>query len=242
MQVDLIFPTFNRFQFSQTALAHLFLNTNWDRVRTLYVYDDGSTDGTREWLETALLSCPGSYELRAMNGAGPVGIMAHHLSCDDIAPLFAKVDNDIVVPPGWLDAMLSVLEAHPEVELLGMEAGMTRVPYRDGVPWDGVYGWRESSHIGGVGVMRVSAFERRPALQPKAARSRFGFTEWQHAWTPVRGWIEPDLAVVQLDRLPHEPWASLSKQYVGSHWQRPSPTWDPAMMGWAYEHLNEVAA
>jgi hypothetical protein len=74
-----------------------------------------------------------------------------------------------------------------------------------------------ASHIGGIGLMRVSTFKRRTRL---VANGRFGFTEWQHEYQPKRGWITPDLPVVLLDRMPIEPWASLSARYISEGWQR----------------------
>jgi hypothetical protein len=134
--------------------------------------------------------------------------------------------------------MLGVMRLHPELELLGMEAGMTEVAGRDGKPWDGIYGYEPATNIGGVGVMRSSAFEGRKMK----ASGRYGFTEFQHHHNPVRGWIKPDLPIVLMDRLPMEPFASFSRQYVFHGWQRDWPKWEPeSMMEWAYEWIGEAA-
>lgn len=71
---------------------------------------------------------------------------------------------------------------------------------------------------------------------------RSGFSEWQHTYQPVRGWIRPDLPVALLDRVPLEPWLSLSQEYIANGWQRPQGIWDARWMSWAYEHLETEAA
>lgn len=235
MTVDVVFMAWNRLEFTKASFSALASNTDWDRVRRLVVYDDGSEDGTRDWLEAALADFPADVVFRAERFGSPVSLMAVYLRRDDPAEVFAKIDSDVAVPPGWLGEMLAVLDRNPSVELLGMEAGMTRVAGRDGAPFDGVRTVEPSSHIGGVGLMRRSAFESRAGL---AADGRNGFTEWQHTHRPARGWIAPDLPVVLLDRLPFDPWRSLSAEYVERGWQRPWPSWDPVWMRWAWEWFS----
>lgn len=233
MSLDITFYAYNRLEFTRASFGLLLANTNWELVDRLLVFDDGSTDGTREFLDDMIGNAPVSAHLAHCGWGSPIKIMNHYLG-DGPADLFAKVDNDIAVPPGWLDALLAVLDEHPEVELLGMEGGQTRLAWRDGEPWDGTYTWRPSSHIGGVGLMRTEAFLSRPALVP---HGRHGFTNWQHEQEPVRGWIEPDLLAPQLDRIPTEPWASLSKRYVKKLWQR---RWPPMDETWCRPYYDWV--
>ncbi len=48
-----------------------------------------------------------------------------------------------------------------------------------------------------------------------------GFTDWQQRHPElVNGWIVPPLKLFLLDRLPIEPWASLSKKYESTGQQR----------------------
>lgn len=249
MTIDVLYLAWNRLEFTRASLAALRANTEWDLVRRLIIHDDGSTDGTREMLEDELEDWPVPVELRLETNSGsPVDVMRRYLHGPHATPatIFAKIDSDVAVPPGWLGHMNDVMERNPGVELLGMEAGMTRVVGRGegygDLPWDGVYGWQLSSHIGGVGLMRTSTFDARRPLRPDG---RFGFTEWQHIHRPARGWITPDLPVVLLDRLPFEPWLSLSDTYEELEWQRYWPKWDPVWMAWAWEWFTnekEVAA
>lgn len=216
MTCDIVYLAWNRERFTRTTLRLLRENTDWGRVRRLVLYDDGSTDGARKLLDQAARDWPVPVRVIHLGCRSPVETMRHYLA-DDPADLFAKVDNDIAVPPGWLDALLSVMERSPWLELLGMEAGQTVMPPAG---WEGRYSYTTCSHIGGVGLMRTSAFQSRPLPVPNG---RFGFTEWQYEHQPVRGWIYPDLLAPQLDRMPVQPWWSLSTRYVRQGWQRPWP-------------------
>lgn len=46
--VDLFYPAWNRLEFTRETFGALLANTEWPLVRELVVYDDGSSDGTRE--------------------------------------------------------------------------------------------------------------------------------------------------------------------------------------------------
>lgn len=232
---DVLYVAWNRLEFTRASFELLAANTDWSLVRRLIVIDDGSDDGTAEYLdaESGKLSDDLGIASAFVQTArlGPPGLMNYYLShWAGGADVFAKIDNDIAVPPGWLPTMLDVY-GRGGVELLGMEAGRTAVPGRNDLgqdgPFDGRYGVEPCSHIGGVGVMSVAAFHTRPRI---AERGRFGFTEWQGLYEPLRAWIRPDLLVPQLDRVPLEPWRSLSREYVGRGWQREWPDYSPQWM------------
>jgi hypothetical protein len=128
------------------------------------------------------------------------------------AEAFVKIDNDVTMPPGWLEALLVDAERKPHVELLGMEAGLVE---------DGDV----RRHIGGVGLMRTHAFSmRKPVPLSLGKNGRAGFTIWQHRYNLKTSWLTPYLPVVQLDRIPEEPWASLTRDYIERGWAR---EWDP---------------
>ena len=202
MKLDVLYVAWNRLEFTDFSYQMLLANTAWDRVSKRFL---------AEMAEQAPVPCDfWQDELHS-----PPAVMNRYVARSE-AEWFAKIDNDIVVPPGWLEAMQEVIDGSPTVELLGMEAGR-------GLPvtpeWDGVYRFEDGSHMGGVGLLKVDAFRRR--VRMKEGDGRFGFTEWQHEYRPVRGWINPDLPVVSLDRVPFEPWAKLSERYVDKEWQRP---------------------
>lgn len=204
---DILYVARGRREFTEITFGWLLENTNWNLINRLIVYDDGSTDGTREWLMDAIRSCPQEHYFRRSHFGSPVGVMNDYVDKTD-AEWFCKVDNDILLPPGWMDAMTSVIDSE-DVELLGMEAGMSGPPADD---WDGTYtpNW-DCTHIGGVGFIKVGAFKRYPRPVPKG---RFGWTESQHKFRRKSAWISPDLRMACLDKICDEPFQSLTADYM----------------------------
>ncbi len=201
-------------------------NTDWTHVNQLVVYDDGSTDGTWEYLQEAVNRVPVPTILEQTKYRSPVALTNKFVRTTD-GDWFVKLDNDVMLPPNWLPEMLGVLERNPDIELLGMEAGMGGRPDPEG--WDGVYYFEPSSHIGGVGLMKTTKFRKCGKIM---AEGRFGFGQYQEKFEFVRGWITPSLKVVLLDRMPLEPWLSLSAEYRKRRWQRRWPTYQENDCWW----------
>jgi glycosyltransferase involved in cell wall biosynthesis len=236
MSLDILYLAYNRLEYTRTSFELMKKNTDWSLVDRLVVYDDGSTDGTDDYLrEAGERVHVSAFEFRMLKFRAPAATMNDYLSTSE-AEMFVKIDNDIALPPDWLPSMYRVMRQNEDIELLGMEAARTgTVRDAQSATGPGHYGWIDGSHIGGVGIMRTESFHRRPAIM---ARGRFGFTEWQHRHDPVRGWIVPDLRVVQLDLIPEEPWASLAHEYIARKWQRIWPKYDP-LQPWWWEWLPE---
>ena len=237
--LDILFVAWNRLEFTSAVRAWMMAHTNWDYVDRLIVYDDGSEDGTQEFLRENVKPFRSRHrtieaELRISDLRSPPAIMNHYIATSE-ADVFAKIDNDIALPGGWLEKMLGVFEKHPELDLLGMEAGMAAMQGRDGVVYP-EYDIEPCTNIGGVGLMRVSGFRSRPAIP---SRGLFGFTDWQTHYDVPRAWIVPDLDVPQLDRLPFEPWVSLTQGYIESGWNRPWSKYEEKWMApyWAWMTL-----
>jgi len=227
---DILYVTKGRREFTEHTFNLLLENTNWDLVNRLIVYDDGSLDGSKLWIRKNIGRCPQEHYLRTTHLGSPVSVMNDYVNQTD-AKWFCKIDNDICLPPGWLDAMVSVTDAHPELQILGMEVGMSGRPADD---WDGVYGVNEDcTHIGGIGLINVAAYKRYPR---PLANGRFGWTESQHKFVRKSAWISPDILCPLLDHLEFEPWMGLSHQYVARGLQRDMGKY-PKEMAWSWSWM-----
>ena len=224
-RVDLLFLAWNRLAFTKESFPILLANTDWGWVRQLYIHDDGSSDGTAEWLQEQLDDLPVAASFVATSFRSPVAVMNHFIEIAQ-APILAKIDNDVLMPPGWLPMGLDVLDRNPKVAMLGLEAlyshlddpGLRR-------------SYAPARFISGLGLYRRQAF----ALGlPTPEGQWFGFETWQmtQGRKLQRGWIKPALPIFLLDRLPFEPWLSLTRDYVRRGWQRSWPAYKPSNTLW----------
>jgi hypothetical protein len=229
--IDILFPVYKREAFTHAALAALRRNTD-PALANVIVHEDWRNEG-------------------------PVAVMSRYLSKDGPA-IFAKIDNDTIVPPGWLTAALAVMAAHPELGLLGIEPPASRTPapwmagFRHDAPEHKVTdpsrsGYATCDMIGGIGLMRRSAFASiaDDPMIPHAHNGVGGFSDWQRRHPEViKGWITPPLNVFLLDRLPIEPWATMSKTYIARGWQRPWTNYaaaDSALWDWWLKDMAVAA-
>lgn len=243
MNVDILFLAKNRLAFTKASIEALIKNTDWSYVRYLWVIDDGSIDGTAEYLRSLDYPCQTRWDYCGLDFNGPAAVLkAYAVNHPDATEVFAKLDNDVIVTPNWLQICADVMIQHSELDLLGIEPWMSRTPHYIGgvkslrpeltgplhIKPQLIYGYAICDSIGGIGLMRRSSFQKFNDMNPHSIYG--GFTEWQLRHPSVRkGWVSPALSVFLLDRLPVEPWRSLSKQYITKGWQR----------DWSSYSLNE---
>jgi glycosyltransferase involved in cell wall biosynthesis len=221
VKVDVLFVSWNRLAYTAASFAALAANTNWSLVERLWLADDGSEDGTRELLAKLVDGIEAPHAWVPAPFGGPVQAVNRYLpNRSDCAEAFAKVDNDTVVCPGWLDELVGLLDRHPDIDLLGVRPDIgppQTCPYK-------LRGVRYAPFVDGNGLWRHRAFDGRPRPRPMRRDSRQGFTQWQQARPDVKkAWANPDLPVFQLDCLPLEPWRSLGEEYAARGWQRGWP-------------------
>ncbi len=220
MTLDVLYLTHNRRAFTEWSLAALIEHTNWDMVGHAWLVDDNSTDGTREHVSQARHDIPASALLVQGAVGGPVAAMNLVAQRSD-ADVIAKIDNDVIVCPRWLDIMAGVLEANPGIDALGMEPGFG-FPYQPDIP---AYTALPARWIGGVGLIRTRVFKRARLSQNERW---FGWTQFQRQHVNA-AWVTPDLPVFLLDHLPMEPFKSLAHEYVARGWSRAWPPYSPEM-------------
>lgn len=135
MQVSFVIPAFNQLAFTQACLASL-KSTLPPLAHEIILIDDGSTDGTRDFLRE--LPPPFVVLLNERN----LGYAASNNRAARAAQgeFLALLNNDLVLQPGWLEPMLAAFSRSPRAGIVGNiqldaesgEVDHTGIVYRDG--------------------------------------------------------------------------------------------------------------
>ena len=116
--VNILFLTYDRLEYTQKAIARLLKSTNYPF--NLYIVDNHSTDGTVNWLREIENEYPNIREIiyNAENRglAAPTNDFWKRVDSD----LVGKIDNDTLVPDGWLERLV---DAHQKSKKLGVVGG-----------------------------------------------------------------------------------------------------------------------
>ncbi len=103
MRASVIIPTFNRLRDLQRVVASLEEHTVRDAAVEIVVVDDGSTDGTRDWLGRA--AAEGRLVVVAQTNSGPA--VARNRGVDAATgDLVIFLGDDTIPQPGWLETHL----------------------------------------------------------------------------------------------------------------------------------------
>ena len=132
MQVSILTPLFNRLDLTRVFLESLERTLRRWTYEVILV-DDGSIDGTREFLQT--LSAP-RYRV-VLNERG-LGYAANNNLAARMAqaPLLCLLNNDTVLRPGWLEPMARLARMLPDVACVG---NVQREPVSGLVDHAGIY-------------------------------------------------------------------------------------------------------
>ena len=113
MTIDLVFISYNRLEYTKLSLASLLADTTEEF--SLTVWDNGSTDGTREYLESVNDPRVKRKVFSSQNVGlrGAVNDMFETSSAD----LVGIIPNDFLLTPGWTRP---IAKAHADIPKLGM--------------------------------------------------------------------------------------------------------------------------
>ncbi len=142
MKVSFIIPLYNRLDLTQPCLESLQATLPPGLDHEIILVDDGSTDGTREWIQT--LAAPFRVLLNEHNlGYAGTNNRGGAAATGDI---LALLNSDLVLTPGWLEPMLATLRHKPragivgnvqfrattgELDHIGFQVGLTGKPHHD---------------------------------------------------------------------------------------------------------------
>lgn len=115
--VSVVIPTFNRLPFVQELLAALIAQS-W-RPLQIIVVDDGSTDGSAEWLASWQPGVPGiSHDIIRRSNGGPAS--ARNLGCTAARGHFIYfIDSDDLPAPDAIKALVTPLLASDAALCIG---------------------------------------------------------------------------------------------------------------------------
>jgi GT2 family glycosyltransferase len=114
--VSIIIPVFNKLPLTQDCLKSIRRNECPVRFE-IVVVDNGSTDGSREWLARE----EGDGHLRAINSPENLGFARGcNLGATQARGRYLLfLNNDMEVTPGWLEPLVSTLDNDPDVAVVG---------------------------------------------------------------------------------------------------------------------------
>lgn len=115
MKVSFIIPLYNCLALTQDCLRTLQATLPAGLEPEIIFVDDGSTDGTREWLKTLSPPC------RTIRNERNLGFAATCNRGADIATgdILVFLNNDLVLLPQWLEPMLDILRRDPSIGIVG---------------------------------------------------------------------------------------------------------------------------
>lgn len=110
--VSVVIPTRNRAPYLDVALGSL-ISQELEGPFELLVADDCSSDATPAIIGKRGVRCVRAERPRGLNAARNAGVEA------TTAELVAFLDDDVYVPPGWLQAVLDGASRHPHADAFG---------------------------------------------------------------------------------------------------------------------------
>lgn len=192
MKVPILMITYNRLSYTKQALEALL------KVRgaEIYIIDNCSTDGTVEYLES-LQDVPCTIFFFAYN-AGIAGAMNWFLDLTTEHEFVAKVDNDTLVSPDFIEKMLPHME---KADIVQAKHSILKATNPDGFDsWvktmkqDGQL--RYHHFVGGSGILfKRKLVDKIPETEWKIG----GWRQWQREHPEIKKAFACDVEIKLLD-------------------------------------------
>lgn len=175
--IPILMLTHNRLHLTKQAIASVLRNTF--EPFSLTVFDNASEDGTQDWLESELAEDANVELYFSRENIGIHGGMDWFHARHYGAAFFAKLDNDTVVPEGWLGTLADTLEDQ-DVDLVGslhhtfVRSALAAMERTEAV------GFELFISPGGSGVVYRSRFVQGYSISSVATKLMDGWTNHCH--------------------------------------------------------------
>jgi len=143
--IPILFLCYNRLEYTKKSLEAL-MATNYPIE--VYIHDNGSTDGTVEYLKIVgdreqanNLNWPIAKIVYSEKNIGLNKPFNNFLRIYKDSSFVAKVDNDTIMPPNWLNELFYVMTTKPELD--AVSAYLQRPPGSSGTFEE----WKNSSFM-----------------------------------------------------------------------------------------------
>lgn len=110
-KVSIFIPVFNKLDYTKQCINSIIKNTDFNKYSCEFILlNDGSTDGTQEYLENLDLGVDKKVIYLKRNVKTMIFSLAFRI-CE--GEYFLFVNNDTLVTAGWLDNLLTCIESDP---------------------------------------------------------------------------------------------------------------------------------
>gem|GEM_PF-3180672 len=117
MKADIIIPCYNQLEYTKRCLWALAAHT--DELCEWFIIDNGSTDGTAEYLSEFEDEDIGIHIITNDANLGFARAVNMGILAGD-SPYVVLLNNDTEVPQGWLTVLIEAMEADPRIGAMGV--------------------------------------------------------------------------------------------------------------------------
>jgi len=134
---SIIILTCNQIEYTKKCIESIFQNTQ--KPYELIIVDNGSTDGTVEYLEFEILDRNKPVVIKVIKNISNNGFSGGNNQGMAAATgdYILLMNNDVVVTPGWLERLICCAEKKPEIGIVGPRSNYVSGPQLiEGVDYD----------------------------------------------------------------------------------------------------------
>lgn len=194
MKTPVLMITWNRLSFTKKALYSLLEVRGAQPI----IIDNGSTDGTAEWLRSLNFSTHRPLRFLNSSNAGIARAFNQFLSYTTQFDFCGKIDNDTIVEPDWLERMLPHMK-HADI----VQSKHAIIPATHPGGWNGftakmkkANGLIYNHYVGGSGIL----FHRKNVNSiPETESKIMGWRRFQELNPALRKAFAPDVSIELLD-------------------------------------------